>query len=180
MKNKLKILDITYIAVFVALITVCSWLSIPFTVPITLQTFAIFLCLSLLGGQKGTVAILVYILLGLVGVPVFSGFRGGLSVIVGVTGGYIVGFLLTGIIYWVFEKLFKEKLLVKIISLLLGLIVCYSFGTAWFIFVSASKGNAMTVLGTLSICVFPFIIPDTLKLAAALLISKRLKPLLKK
>ena len=70
-----------YIAVFTVLIAICSWISIPMTVPFTLQTFAIFLSVSILGGKRGTIAVFIYVLLGVVGIPVFAGFSGGLGIL---------------------------------------------------------------------------------------------------
>lgn len=178
-KMNMKTLDIAYIALGAALITICSWISIPTAVPFTLQTFAVFAMLSLLGGKRGTLATLVYILLGAVGVPVFAGFTGGFGVILGSTGGYIVGFLLTGLIYILFEKLFKKTLVVEIISFVLGLIACYALGTVWFMVVY-SRGNgpigAITALGW---CVFPFILPDLVKMGLALVLARRVRPVMK-
>ena len=180
-KEKLSVKDISLIALFSALITVCAWLSLPImTVPVTLQTFGVFLTLLLLGGKNGTVSVLIYILLGLVGVPVFSGFKSGPSVLLGPTGGYIVGFILTGIIYYVFEKFVSEKITVKLLSLALGLAVCYAFGTAWFIIVFSKTDGAVTVLSALGMCVFPFIVPDMIKLALAFTLYKALSPALRR
>lgn len=87
--EKRKTYDMAYIAVFTVLIAICSWISIPMTVPFTLQTFAVFLSVSILGGRRGTMAVLVYVLLGAVGIPVFAGFTGGPGIILNTTGGYI-------------------------------------------------------------------------------------------
>ena len=95
-----KTLTLTYIALSAALIAICSWISIPTTVPFTLQTFGVFAALGTLGGRRGTLAILAYLLLGLVGLPVFSGFQGGPGVLLGTTGGYILGFLASALLYW--------------------------------------------------------------------------------
>ena len=94
--NRSKTYDMVCIAVFAVIIAICSWISIPATVPFTLQTFAIFLTVGVLGGKKGSLAVLVYILLGAVGVPVFAGFSAGIGILFGNTGGYIVGFLEIG------------------------------------------------------------------------------------
>lgn len=180
-KKKISIKEISLIAMMAAVITVCSWLSLPvMTIPVTLQTFAVFLTLLILGGKNGTLSILVYILLGLVGVPVFSGFKAGPTALFGVTGGYIIGFLLTGIIFFLITKFVSEKLVVKIISLVIGLIVCYAFGTAWFIYVYNTGETQIGLISALSMCVFPFIIPDLLKLALATALYKLLDPVLKK
>ena len=130
-----KTYDMAYIAVFTVLIAICSWISIPMAVPFTLQTFAIFLAVSVLGGRRGTIAVVVYVILGAIGVPVFAGFSGGLGVIMRNTGGYIVGFILTALIMWLMERLFGKKLWVQAVSMVLGLLACYALGTAWFMFV---------------------------------------------
>ena len=95
-----RTLEMTFIAIFVVLIAICSWISIPTAVPFTLQTFAISMTVLMLGGRRGTISILVFILLAAIGVPVLSGFSGGLGVLLGPTGGYILGFLLTALVYW--------------------------------------------------------------------------------
>ena len=86
-QNKLSTLDMIYIALFGVLIGICSWITIPGAVPFTLQTFGVFLTVSVLGGKRGTSAVLLYIFMGLLGIPVFSGFQGGIGVILGPTGG---------------------------------------------------------------------------------------------
>ena len=88
----MKTRELAYTGILAALIAVCSWISIPTAVPFTLQTFAVFLTLGLLGGRLGTLAVTVYLLLGAVGLPVFAGFHGGLGAFLGATGGYLVGF----------------------------------------------------------------------------------------
>jgi len=165
MKNKFTVLDLTYMAACAALMAVGAWISIPATISFTLQLLAIFFAITFLGGKKGTISIVVYILLGAVGVPVFAGFKGGLACLTGPTGGYIVGFIIMGLIYWLFEVLLKDKFKIwlKIAVHVLSLIVLYIFGTVWFVFVYTK--SPMTFWGALSICVIPYIIPDLIKLA---------------
>ncbi len=165
-------IDITYIGAAVALITVCSWISIPTTIPFTLQTFAVMLAVLLLGGMRGTIAITVYILLGAVGVPVFSGFTGGIAKLMGPTGGYIIGFLGTALVMWAFEKILGKKLWVYITAIILGLVVCYTFGTMWFIkLYTADDGSKATLAMALSACVIPYLIPEVIKVVLALTIG---------
>lgn len=177
--KKISTLDLVYIAVGAALLAVCAWISIPLTVPFTMQTFGVFFLLSALGGKRGTCSILVYILLGAIGVPVFAQFSSGLGILLGNTGGYILGFLLSGAIYIVMTKLLGEKLPVRIAALVLGLAVCYAFGTAWFMYLYTKANGAVTLGTVLSWCVIPFVIPDLVKLALAVVISARLKPVIK-
>ena len=78
--EKSKTYDMVYIAVFAVLMAICSWISIPTVVPFTLQTFGVFLAIGVLGGKRGSLAVLVYILLGAIGVPVFAEFTGGIGI----------------------------------------------------------------------------------------------------
>lgn len=178
--KKFKISDMVYIATGAVLIAICSWINIPTAVPFTLQTFAVFFILMLLGGERGTVSILIYILLGGVGVPVFAGFKGGIGVLLGNTGGYIWGFIIIGLIYILFTRVFRKKnIFIKITALVIGLAICYAFGTAWFMFIYIRDSGAIGLLTVLGWCVFPFIIPDLIKMALAVFISKRIAPVLK-
>lgn len=174
---KLSVKELCAIAMTAVLIAVCSWISVPAPVPFTLQTFAVFCALELLGGRRGTVAVLIYLLLGAVGVPVFAGFAGGIGILLGSTGGYLLGFLLTGLVYWLFERL-SDRAWLHIAALVLGLALCYAFGTWWFVQVYARANGPISTLAALGWCVFPFLLPDGVKLALALLLSRRLKPLL--
>lgn len=149
--------------------------------PFTLQTFAIFSALILLGGQKALYSILVYIFLGAIGLPVFSGFKNGAGVLLGTTGGYIIGFIPMALIYLFFEKHFQQKPLNIFIALIIGLIVCYTFGTMWFIFVYAKKVGSIALSTVIMWCVVPFILPDIIKMFLAyFIVAKRVKPMLKK
>ena len=170
-RNKTR--DIVYTAFFAVLIAVGSWISIPMTVPFTLQTFAVFVTLGILGGRRGTMAVLLYILLGAVGIPVFSGFTGGVGILLGNTGGYIAGFLLTGFIFWGMQRMFGRSLGVQVISMLLGLISCYFFGTVWFLLVYMRNGSTVSVVTVLGWCVIPFFVPDLVKLGLALTVARR-------
>ena len=162
----------TEIALGTALMIVCSLISIPAAVPFTLQTFAVFVILVILGSRRGSVSILLYILLGLVGLPVFSGMRGGPAALFGPTGGYILGFLLTGGCYWVYERLRDPRIALQAAALLMGLLLCYAFGTLWFMKVYTKE---ITLSGALGLCVWPFLLPDAVKLALALLVGRRVR-----
>ncbi len=175
----IKALDLVYISIGAALIAVCSWISIPTAVPFTLQTFAVFFVLLLLGGERGTIATLIYMLLGAVGVPVFAGIKGGVGILFGNTGGYIWGFLFMGLIYTLFMRLPKKNMVIKVAALVLGLAVCYAFGTAWFMCVYMQKSGEIGLTTVLGWCVLPFIIPDLTKMALAVVIAKRIEPVIK-
>ncbi|MCD8159622.1 MAG: biotin transporter BioY [Clostridiales bacterium] len=173
--NRSRVRDLTLVALFAALMAICSWISIPATVPFTMQTFGVFVAVGLLGGKRGTGAVLVYILLGAVGLPVFAGFSGGLGSLFGSAGGYIIGFLGSALVMWGMEKLFGTGAVAQIASMLVGLLVCYAFGTAWFMVVYTTANGAVTLMTVLGWCVIPFILPDLLKIALAFLLTGRLK-----
>ena len=158
-----------------AVMAVCSWISVPAEIPFTLQTFAVFCAVGLLGGRNGLFSILVYILLGAIGIPVFAGPSGGIGIILGNTGGYIVGFVFIALICWLTEKLFGSGLIVRIISMLIGLAVMYAFGTAWYIFLYTKNTGDVSLIQVMKWCVTPFVIPDLIKLAIAVVLTDRIK-----
>ena len=179
-KSKFRTLDMAYMALFAVLMAVCSWISLPLgPVPFTLQTFAVFLAVGVLGGRRGTITILVYILMGAVGLPVFSNFSGGIGQLMGATGGYILGFLGSALVMWAMEGLLGKKTWVLAVSMVLGLVVCYAFGTFWFMQVYARTSGPVGVMAALGWCVFPYILPDLGKIALALLLGNRLSRVLK-
>ena len=177
-RDNTKVLDLVYISIGAALIAICSWISIPTAVPFTLQTFAVFFVLLSLGGERGTLATLVYVLLGAVGVPVFAGFSGGIGVLLGSTGGYIIGFLFSALLMWLIESFLGKDIRVLTFSMILGLLVCYAFGTAWFMVVYARKTGPIGLGTALGWCVFPYLLPDAVKIALASVLTGRLYPLL--
>ena len=170
-----KTYDMAYIAVFAVLMAICSWISIPTVIPFTLQTFAVFLAVIVLGGKRGTMSVIVFVLLGAVGVPVFSGFTGGPQIIMGNTGGYIIGFILAALLMWLMERLFGRKTWVLAVSMLLGMVTCYVFGTIWFMVVYMRTTGPVGVTAVLGWCVIPFIIPDLVKAALALFLGQALR-----
>ena len=173
--NRSKTNDLVYIAVFAVVMAVCSWISIPAQVPFTLQTFGVFMAVGVLGGKRGTMAVLVYVLLGAVGVPVFAGFSGGIGALLGNSGGYIIGFIFSALVMWAFEKFLGRKPVVQIISMIVGLLVCYAFGTVWFMVAYARSTGAVGLMAVLGWCVFPFIIPDLIKIALAYVLSGKVR-----
>lgn len=175
-----RVLDLTYTAMFTALITICSQITIPTgKIEFTLQTFAVFLAGAMLGWKRGTLSVLVYILLGAVGVPVFAEWSGGLGALFGMTGGYIIGFLFTGLIVGLMCDKFGKKLWVLIVSMVIGLLVCYAFGTVWFMIVYTQQVKAIGIMEALGLCVFPFLLFDGAKIAAATVLVNRLDKVVK-
>ena len=173
--SRSKTYDIVYIAVFAVIMAICSWISIPAAVPFTLQTFGVFIAVGVLGGKRGTLSVLVFILLGAIGVPVFAGFSGGIGVLAGTTGGYIIGFLFSALVMWAMEKLPGKKSVMQIVSMGVGLLVCYAFGTAWFMVVYSRANGTVGLATVLGWCVIPFIIPDIIKIVLAYGLSRKLR-----
>ena len=175
MSNRTTMLILS--AVFAALVAVCSQIQIPVApVPINLATFAIFMTAGLLGYRYGTLSLIVYVLLGSVGAPVFAGFSGGFGVIAGPTGGYIAGYILTAFITgYIIEKkttgFEKPSYPVLILSMVLGLAACYLLGTIWFIHITG-----WTLVKALVSCVVIFLPGDALKIALSTILLRRLIP----
>lgn len=168
--------NMTQIAAFSALIALCSQIIIPTTIPFTLQLFGIFLALELLGGKKGTLSILLYLLLGAVGLPVFHGFRGGIAVFFDITGGFLVGFLFIGLIHWGTTRIFPPKKHFTYLSFFIGLVVCYTLSLLWFFILFFSTPFSLSALKeALFVCVLPFLLPDLLKLVLAISIGRQIK-----
>ena len=160
-----KTRDLSYMALMTALLVLCAWLTIPLgPVTFTMQTFGVFAALGILGGRRGTAAILVYLALGLVGLPVFSGFSGGPAGFMTPTGGYLLGFLAAALLYWGLTG----RGVPQAPAMVLGLLACYAFGTAWFFLLYGGD-----LWGILTLCVLPYVVPDCLKLILALAVTRR-------
>ena len=164
------------VALMAVVISVCAWITVPFAVPFTMQTFGVFAALLLLGGREGLAAIGLYLLLGLVGLPVFSGFRGGLGHLLGPTGGYLIGFLFSGLAYLLTEPLMdRARPFARVALCFAQMLLCYLVGTVWFVAVCAREGRPYGFRAALGLCVAPYVLPDLLKLALAEALSRRLK-----
>lgn len=172
--KKEKISDITLVALMTAVICLCSWITVPLgSIPFTLQTFGVFLALRFLGGQKGTLSIIIYLLLGASGLPVFSNFGAGIGKILGPTGGYLLGFIFSGITVILLEKVDKRIKYFRILTDIIAAAVYYALGTAWFYLFIGVK-NGMSIFAVLSACVIPFVLPDIVKIAAAEIIALKI------
>ena len=170
MTRKKGAVQVALVSLSAALLVVSSWISIPFgAVPVTLQTFVIYVSAVVLGTKKSVAAVAVYLLLGILGVPVFSGFRGGFSTLLGATGGYIAGFVLIALVAGLITERFGKKRVVMFISFITGTLLCYVTGTLWYVFVYLDGAGAAGVIAS---CVLPFIIPDVIKSLLATFVAK--------
>ncbi|MBR3342376.1 MAG: biotin transporter BioY [Clostridiales bacterium] len=181
-KNRASIYDLVLISISAALITVCSWISIPIgPLPFTLQTMAILAVMLTTGGRRGTVSIIVYLAMGACGMPVFAGFKGGVTAFAGPTGGFLIGFVIAALIYWLFDKIFFKRLMTDTLkTLIFGIInsvifevVMYVVGVIWFMTVYAAQTGPVGLVTVLDWCVFPFIVPDVVKMIVAVIIGER-------
>lgn len=168
--SKSKAYPIVLVGVFVAIISICAWISVPMVpIPITLQTLGVFITASILGAKLGTVSIIIYILLGAVGLPVFSNFTGGFGILLSPTGGFIIGFIFTALTIGIVTSL-KNSILTNTLAMLLGLLLCYLFGTLWYC-IYANVDFITAVL----ICVVPFLLGDAIKIIVASILVTKLK-----
>ena len=167
----MKTNDLTLTAAMAALICVAGPLTIAIgPVPLSLASFAVYLAGAILGWKRGSLAVAVYLLIGLAGVPVFSGFSGGVQKLFGVTGGYLIGYVACALITGLFsgEPRVKKPRSAWMMAagMVLGTAVLYAVGTAWFM---AQTGNALAA--ALGMCVLPFLAGDAVKIAAASVIA---------
>ncbi len=167
--KKLSVYDIALVSVFVAVISVCSLIALPFAVPLTMQIFGVFLAIGLLGTKRAVVCITAYLLLGAVGAPVFSSFQGGVQVLFGQTGGFLMGFVLSAAVSGVLIKRLNGKFAASFFSMLVGLLVCYLCGILWLVLAFSFDFFAAALL-----CA-PLIAFDIVKIALAAVLSIRLK-----
>ena len=173
-RKKNRITDMVLVSLFVAVMAVSAQIAVPVgVIPFTLQTMAVLVAVALLGCKKGVASVAVYILLGVVGLPVFAGFKGGAGVLAGPTGGYIAGFLLVGLVVGLAVDKFGRKISVLMLSMFVGLLLCYAFGTLWFAF---STGTDF--ISALMLCVVPYVVTDILKIIGSAILVKRLDKVL--
>lgn len=168
--------DCTLIGLFAALTAILSQLSIPIgEVPITLQTFAVMLPVYILGKKNGMFAQIVFILIGAVGIPVFANFRGGLNVLVGPTGGYLISFpIIAFVTGYLIEKRKTPSKPYLFLCGIIGLIICYAMGTVQLAFVLNLSFKKALYIG-----VIPFVIFDLIKIALAVIVGSSIKQKLK-
>jgi biotin transport system substrate-specific component len=177
MKSKI-VRDMTLISLFAALIAVTSFIAIPIgTLPITLQTFGVFSTLILLGGRRGSISVAVYIALGAVGLPVFSGFSGGIGRLFDANGGFIFGFLAAALVYWLLSRVFSDTSVGAVISTVSAHLVLYAVGALW-LFFGYSEGAGFPE--TLALTVLPYLLPDAVKLFLAIFLCEKIKKRLNK
>lgn len=170
-KQKITTQTIALIAVMTAVTCVLAPLSLPIgPVPISLTNLAIYFALYILGMKKGIISYVAYLVIGLVGVPVFSGFTGGPGKLIGPTGGYLIGFIPMALIAGIFIDKFHGKFIQSMIGMVIGTIVCYALGTAWLAYQAQ-----MDFAAALGAGVIPFIPGDLIKMVLAALLGPQIQ-----
>lgn len=162
-------LAIVQVALFAAILSICAPIGIilPFTeIPISLATFAVYLAGAVLGPVLGTASVAIYLLLGMVGVPVFAGYTAGVQKLVGPTGGYLIGYIFMALSTGMGVRLLPKKYLGYPIGMVIGTILCYTLGTVWFM-----NQSGTNLIGALSLCVYPFVVGDLIKIIAAIALA---------
>lgn len=170
--QKIRTKQMVLIALMTAVTCVLGPLSIPLPfspVPISLTNFAIFLAIFVLGMKSGTISFIIYLLLGAIGVPVFSSFRGGLQILAGPTGGYLIGFIFLALIMGFALDHFDRKLVPIIIGMIIGMAVCYAFGTVWL-----AKLLSLSFKEGLMMGVIPYLAGDAAKIIIAAIVGPKL------
>ena len=166
-----KVKNIVYCAMFACIIAILAQVKIdlPSLVPITLQTLGVYLISCYLKPKLAFISAVVYLFMGIIGLPVFTCFNGGIGVLLGPTGGYIFSFPIMALVTsLIINK--NKTLFFKIFAMILGTIVCYFIGTLWFIFITDNS-----FILALSMCVIPFIPGDIFKIGVTLILSNKIK-----
>lgn len=168
--------NIAFIALFTAVLCVLAPLSIPMVpVPISLGTLALYLIGALLDYKRAPICVILYILIGLIGVPVFAGYQAGYTVLVGPTAGFIFGYLPGVLAQSLLTTWKKDKFYMYPIAMILGTIFIYGFGVIWYFVSMLNKGKEITIVEALMACVVPFLIGDSIKIGVASVAAYKLR-----
>lgn len=176
MKKRTSIYQLTTCALMAALMCVFGPMSIPIgPVPVSFTNLIIYLAVYLLGMKGATISYIIYLLLGAAGLPVFSGYAGGLTKLAGPTGGYLIGFILMALICGFAMEKSHAKAIITIPGMIAATLVAYFFGTVWFVLQMKCE-----VWYALTVCVFPFIPFDIAKIVIATVLGKMIRSALSK
>ena len=169
--KKINTRQLTLVGVIAAVTCILGPLSLPIgIVPISLTNLVIYFAVYVLGRKRGTLSYIVYLFIGLIGLPVFSGFSGGFTKLFGPTGGYLIGFIFMAFISGIFIDKFSSKIYMCFLGMILGTIATYIFGTAWLAYQAHITFNAALAVGVL-----PFIPGDIVKIIIASFIGPQIK-----
>lgn len=173
-RRKNGIQSMIFISLFATLMCIGAWIHFPSPIPATMQTFIVFCALSLIKSKNTFIMLCIYISLGALGLPVFSGFTGGIGALTGPTAGFIWGFLLGVPVFYVFEKFFSGKKVAIIIGYILYILIHYIPGALWYCYFTIGEISLSGIISSSAVTVVPFVVPDAIKLFLALLLSERI------
>ena len=174
-KSMISIRDMVFTALFAAVLCAIAPFSIAIgPIPLSFATLIIYLAAGSLDWKLGVLSVVLYVMLGAVGVPVFSNFEGGFHKIAGVTGGFIIGYIPCAAATGCLIEIFRRKIWAYILGMVTGTILLYACGTAWFIL---QTGSSLAV--ALALCVTPFLLGDAMKIIVACIVAPRLKVAIK-
>ncbi len=163
---------IARIALFTGLLTICAYISLPLgDIRFSLQLLAIWLACGMLPFWDAAACVVLYIFLGAIGLPVFTGFQGGAGSLLGPTGGFIIGFIFSALFAGFFLKGRKRSAWRLAGVFAVATLICYLFGSIWFAIYMPEKG----ILYAATVCVLPYILPDAAKIFAATVLLRRLE-----
>lgn len=174
-RKNTKVQSFVLIALFSTLMCIGAWIHFPFPVPATMQTFVVFTALGILGSKNTFIMLTVYVFLGALGLPVFSGFTGGIGALTGPTAGFIWGFLIGVPVFYIFEKKFPDKKSYIIIGYILYILLHYIPGALWYCYWTQACLTVKGILSSSLVTVVPFVIPDTIKLMLSLTLVGKLR-----
>jgi len=169
-RSRITIREMVFTALFAAVLCVVAPFSLGVPVPLSFATLVIYIAAGSLSWKCGVLSVVLYVMLGAVGLPVFSNFRGGFHMVAGLTGGYIIGYIPLALATGVITEMFEKKIWAHVFAMVIGTILLYTIGTAWFMLQS---GNSLAV--SLALCVTPFLIGDVLKIAVASVTAPKLR-----
>ena len=178
-KKNRAVYRLVVIAICVAFIALCSFITIPFAVNFSLQLFAVFLISGCFPSSISVSAVGLYLALGFIGVPVFSGFNSGLSAMLGSSGGFLISFIFASFIISAFQKHYYNKHALYIFTASLSLLICYTVGSLWYMYVFCHP-SPCSFMTAFTVCILPFIIFDISKMLLAFVLIKKLKPFVDK
>lgn len=174
--KKLKLYNQLVAALLAALLCIVAPFALPTgLVPITLASLGVYLCAVIGGAGWGTLAVALYLLLGAVGLPVFSGFVGGVQAFLSPTGGFLLGYLPCAAVIGLGLRFFGHTRRNCLLSLVVGTIVLYICGIAWFTYATKTA-----LWASIAACCLPFLVGDAIKIAAVTVLLPPLKKLMKK
>lgn len=174
-KGKNRIFNMIIISLFATLMCIGAWIHFPSAVPATMQTFVVFCALGLMGSKKTFIMLIIYVLMGALGLPVFSGFTGGIGALTGPTAGFIWGFLLGVPVFYVFEKYFFHKKSLTVTGYILYILLHYIPGALWYCYFTTAGLSLYGIISSFLITVAPFIIPDAVKLILSFIVVAKIR-----